>query len=351
MEMKPLLIGNLTAKIPIIQGGMGVGISRYKLASAVAREGGIGIISTAQIGYDEKGFNKKQLDTNLKAIDKHINLAKAEANGGIIGVNIMVATKGYEHYVKAACEAETDIIISGAGLPINLPELTKDYDVKIAPIVSSKKAAEVILRMWDKKYNKIPDFIVIEGPRAGGHLAFKPEELDNIDGIDFDSEIIEVIESKKEYEAKYNREIPVIVAGGIMYQEDIKHVLSLDANGVQMGSRFVATKECDASDEFKNAYINATKDDITIGISPVGLPGRAINNSFLKRTKEGRIPVSKCYLCLEKCNPRTTPYCITSALISAVKGDLENGLIFCGQRVDEIKEISTVKDIFNELKF
>ncbi|HHT97295.1 MAG TPA: nitronate monooxygenase [Clostridiales bacterium] len=351
MEMKPLIIGDITVTIPIIQGGMGVGISRNKLASAVARQGGVGIISTAQIGYDEPEFAKKPLEANLKAINKHVKLAKENSNNGVIGVNIMVATKGYEMYVEAACKAGTDIIISGAGLPINLPELTKDYSVKIAPIVSSEKAAAVILRMWDKKHNRIPDFIVIEGPEAGGHLAFKKEELDNINDIDFDKEVKGVIKIKTQYEEKYNKKIPVIFAGGIFYKEDIKRVFLLGVDGVQIGSRFVTTVECDASDEFKQAYINANKDNITIAISPVGLPGRAINNAFIKRTKEGRISVNKCYKCLEKCNPATTPYCITAALINAVKGDVDNGLVFCGSRTYKLDKITTVKEIFDELKF
>lgn len=351
MEMKPLIIGDIILPIPIIQGGMGVGISRYKLASAVARQGGLGIISTAQIGYDEAEFAKNPLEANLKAIDKHIKLAKEKSNNGLIGVNIMVATKGYEMYVEAACKAGADVIISGAGLPINLPELTKNYPVKIAPIVSSEKAAAVILRMWDKKHNKVPDFIVIEGPEAGGHLAFKKEELDNIKDIDFDKEVKGVIKIKTQYEEKYNKKIPVIFAGGIFYKEDIIKALSLGADGVQIGSRFVTTVECDASDEFKQAYINASKEDITIAISPVGLPGRAINNAFIKRTKEGRISVNKCYKCLEKCNPTTTPYCITAALINAVKGDVDNGLVFCGSRTYELDRITTVEEIFDELKF
>ncbi|HWT73830.1 MAG TPA: nitronate monooxygenase family protein [Mobilitalea sp.] len=351
MMMKSLNIGELKAKIPIIQGGMGVGISRSKLAAAVAREGGIGIISTAQIGYDEPDFNKHQIDTNLYAIDKHIKLAKKDANGGIVGVNIMVATKQYDRYVKAACEAGADVIISGAGLPISLPELVKGFQTKIAPIVSSIRAASVMLKMWDKKYNRTADFIVIEGPMAGGHLGFTKEQLDHMEEMDYDKEIKGIIETTKEYAEKYERNIPVIVAGGVFDQNDIRHMMELGADGVQIASRFVVTEECDASYEYKKAYLDAKKEDIKIVISPVGMPGRAILNPFLKKVGVGKEKITKCFNCLEHCNPKETPYCITQALINAVNGNLDEGLIFCGANVDRLNEMTTVKAIFNELVY
>lgn len=351
MKMKPLIIGDLIARIPIIQGGMGVGVSRSKLAGAVAREGGIGILSTAQIGYDEPDFDKHQIDTNLKAIKKHLNLAKESSDGGIVGVNIMVATKQYDRYVKAACEGGADVIISGAGLPVSLPEFVKGFKTKIAPIVSSIKAISVILKMWDRKYKTTADFIVIEGPLAGGHLGFSKEQLDHIEELDYDSEIKGIIEFKKEYEEKYNRTIPVVVAGGIFDQEDIKHAMELGADGVQISTRFVATQECDASQEYKNAYINAKKDDVKIVISPVGMPGRAIMNPFLKAVGEKKTAITKCFNCLEHCNPKETPYCITKALINAVEGNLKEGLIFCGENVHRIQEMTTVKELFAELVF
>lgn len=351
MEMKPLIIGNLVAKYPIIQGGMGVGVSRSRLAGAVAKEGGIGIISAAQIGYDEPDFDKHQIDTNLLAIKKHVALAKAISDGGIVGVNIMVATKQYERYVKAACEAGADLIISGAGLPVTLPQMVSGYDIKLAPIVSSLRAANVILKMWDRKYHTTADFIVIEGPLAGGHLGFSKEQLDHPDDIDFDAEITGIIEYKKEFEEKYQRRIPVIVAGGIFDKEDIKHALSLGADGVQIATRFVVTEECDASDEFKQAYLSAKKEDIGIVISPVGMPGRAIITPFMEDVSCAKIPVKKCFHCLEHCNPRETPYCITKALVEAVNGNINGGLVFCGANAYRLKEMTTVKALFEELVF
>jgi nitronate monooxygenase len=349
MKMKPLIIGDLIARIPIIQGGMGVGVSRSKLAGAVAREGGIGIISTAQIGYDEPDFNKHQIETNLSAIKKHLAQAKAAAAGGIVGVNIMVATKQYERYVQSACEGGADVIISGAGLPISLPELVKGFKTKIAPIVSSMKAASVILKMWDKKYHRTADFLVIEGPHAGGHLGFSKEQLDHMEDMDYDTEMRNIIECKKEFEEKYHTSIPVVIGGGIFDQEDIKHAMDLGADGVQIATRFVVTEECDASDEYKQAYIDAKEEDVKIVISPVGMPGRAIYNGFLSRVANGRIAVTKCFNCLEKCNPKETPYCITQALIDAVKGNIKDGLIFCGDNVHRLKEMTTVKKLFEEL--
>lgn len=352
MKMKPLIIGDLIARIPIIQGGMGVGVSRSKLAGAVAKEGGIGILSTAQIGYDEPDFDKHQIESNLFAIKKHLKLAKEIADGGVVGVNIMVATKQFDKYVKAACEGGADVIISGAGLPVSLPELVKGFKTKIAPIVSSIRAAAVILKMWDKKYNTTADFIVIEGPRAGGHLGFSKEQLDHIEELDYDTEMKGIIECKKQYEEKYNKSIPVVIAGGIYNKEDIVHALELGADGVQIATRFVVTEECDASQEYKNAYLEAKEEDIKIVISPVGMPGRAIMNPFLHSVEiNGRVAVNKCFNCLEHCNPKDTPYCITKALINAVEGNIKEGLIFCGDNVHRLKEMTTVKAIFDELVY
>lgn len=349
MNLKPLKIGNLEARIPIIQGGMGVGVSLSNLSGAVAKEGGIGIISTAQIGYNEEGFYSNPIDTNLKAIKKHINLAKEKAQGGIIGVNIMVATKDYERYVKEAAKAGADIIISGAGLPIKLPELVKGFASKIAPIVSSLKAASVILKMWDKKYNTTADLLIIEGPGAGGHLGFSKEQLDNISNLNYDEEIKSIINYKNQFEEKYNKKIPVVVAGGIDNKSDIEHYLNLGADGVQVASKFVATHECDASDAYKNAYINCQKNDIEIVMSPVGMPGRAVRNAFIDNLSISKKQITKCFMCLEHCNPKEIPYCITNALINAVKGDVDNGLIFCGEKTYKINEIKSVKQVIEEL--
>lgn len=350
MELKPLIIGDLVAKVPIIQGGMGVGVSLSNLAGAVAAEGGIGIISTAQIGFQEPEFEQNPIETNLKAIKKHIEKAKKIAHGGIVGVNIMVATKRYEDYVKAAAKAGADLIISGAGLPTELPKYIEGFKTKIAPIVSTVKSANVIMRLWDRKYNYAPDLVVIEGPKAGGHLGFSLEQLEVFSNQEaYEEEIKKIVDLTKTYAEKYNKKIPVVAAGGIYDRSDIDHYLELGVDGVQMGTRFVTTYECDADEKYKETYIKAQKDDIQIVKSPVGMPGRAIRNEFLEKTKDGPGKIGKCHQCLEKCNPSTIPYCITDALVNAAKGNVNEALLFCGSNAYRAEKLEHVSDIFKEL--
>ena len=350
-SLKPLQIGELTAEKPIIQGGMGVGVSRSSLAGAVAAEGGIGIISTAQIGYDEEGFERDQAGCNRLAISKHIRRAKEIAGGrGLVGVNIMVALKHYKEHVQEAVKAGADVIISGAGLPMDLPKLVGDSVTKIAPIVSSKRAAQLILKMWAHRYERTADFLVIEGPKAGGHLGFSRDQLKDVEALDYDQEIKEIIECKKVYEEKFHTKIPVIVAGGIFDRSDIDHALELGADGVQIASRFVATKECDAAEEYKQAYINAKKEDVQIIQSPVGMPGRAIKNPFISHVMAGeRVKPKRCLGCLKNCNPAEVPYCITEALIKAAKGEIGEALLFCGADVWKAEKIETVKEVIDSL--
>ena len=348
--MKPVIIGTHTLEIPIIQGGMGVGISRAGLAGAVAKEGAMGVISAAQIGFDCEGFRQAPEAKNLEELPRQIARAKAYAEGkGIVAVNIMTATQDYENYVKTACKAGCDAIISGAGLPTNLPKYAAGFDVALAPIVSSAKSAKVILKYWHTKHDYCADFVVIEGPKAGGHLGFKKEDLADVDAIAFDEEIQAILDVVHGYEAMYNKTIPVFVAGGIMTADDVRHVLSLGASGVQVASRFVTTYECDAAQAYKDAYLAATDTNAVIVKSPVGMPGRALNNPFVKRAAEGPIPVKGCYNCLSACNPAQTPYCISQALINAVKGDVDNGLIFCGARVGELNKMEPVAAVIRDL--
>ena len=348
--MKPLVIGDLVAKIPVIQGGMGVGISLHKLAGAVAAEGGIGIISTAQIGFRYPEFDEHPIETNLRAIADEIARAREIAKGGIIGVNIMVATRKYEEYVKAAVAAGVDLIISGAGLPMTLPALVGKAKTKIAPIVSSVKSAEVICKYWLKKYDRLPDLVVIEGPKAGGHLGFSREQLDAYTDESYDEEIRQIIEHVNDYAQKHGVEIPVAVAGGVYTREDAEHCMELGASGVQMATRFVTTYECDAPDAYKQSYIRAKKEDIVIVNSPVGMPGRAILNPFMEKAKQGRIPHGKCHLCVSTCKPAETPYCITEALVNAAEGRVDDALLFCGSNAYRAKKLEHVADIMKEFQ-
>ncbi|MDA3845287.1 MAG: nitronate monooxygenase [Vallitaleaceae bacterium] len=347
MDIKMLKIGNLNIPIPIIQGGMGIGVSKSRLAAAVANEGGIGVISGAQIGYLEADFATNPLEANKRALRREIIKAKHDAPGGIIGVNLMVAMKNYADFVKVAVEEKIDLIISGAGLPIELPGLVKGSKVKIVPIVSSLRAAKLILRSWKRDYDVEPDAIIVEGSEAGGHLGFKFDELYNHTTQKLKDIVIEL----KEYLTSLNIKIPIIAAGGLLTASDISNIMDAGASGVQLGTRFVVTEECDASTPFKEAYINAKKENIQIMMSPVGLPGRALNNPFLKQVERlKRIKVDKCYFCLHKCNPAETVFCITTALINAVEGRLDEGLIFVGAGAYFVDRISTVKEVMDELK-
>ena len=350
--MKGIKVGEKQSKYPIIQGGMGLGISMHKLAGNVSKEGGIGVISTADIGYQEDDFNTNPLEANLRAIGKEIKKAREIAGEDkILGVNIMVALSQYKEIVQECVKNKIDLIISGAGIPKELPEYVQGSNTKIAPIVSSLRCCKLIVKHWVKKYNYVPDMIVIEGPEAGGHLGFKREELNDDNKPKLEDITKEIVEYIKEVENEYNKEIPVIAAGGIWDNKDIKKFLDLGASGVQMATRFVATYECDASDNFKQAYLNAKKDDIKIINSPVGMPGRAIYNNFIKQTENEKCKIEKCYNCIKTCNVATTPYCITKALVNAVKGNMDNALIFCGSNVDKVKEIVSVHDLMQELVY
>ena len=336
--------------LPLIQGGMGVGVSLSGLAGAVASEGGMGVISTAQIGFEEPDFVGNEEACNLRSIRKHIVRAKELASGkGMIAVNVMVALQQYREHVKEAVRAGADAVICGAGLPVDLPELVEAGKAKIAPIVSSRRAAALLLKTWDKKYGRTADFIVAEGPEAGGHLGFSREQLDDISKIRFEEELTGIVEEKKKYEEKYGKQIPVFAAGGIWDASDAKRIEALGADGVQAATRFVATKECDASLGYKKAYVNAKETDVKIIKSPVGMPGRAIKNAFLKELEKGRQAVTHCYQCLEHCDPAKIPYCITQALVNAARGDEDHALIFCGGNAWRAEKIETVEGVMRAL--
>ncbi|HIY62824.1 MAG TPA: nitronate monooxygenase family protein [Candidatus Mediterraneibacter stercoripullorum] len=348
--MKNLKIGDKITRVPLIQGGMGVGISLGRLAGTVAREGGVGIISSAQIGYREPDFDRNPAEANLRAIESEMKKARAISPDGIIGFNVMTALKENAAHIRAAVKAGADIVISGAGLPTDLPALTEGSSTRIAPIVSTDKSANVILKYWDRKYKRTADLVVIEGPQAGGHLGFKKEEIETYTPESYGEEIRKIIVTVRKYAEKYGVKIPVVVAGGIYDSSDVKRVMDLGADGVQVATRFVTTEECDADIRYKEAYINASEEDIRIVKSPVGMPGRAIMNSFMERVMGGeKIPHSPCHGCLAKCSPADIPYCITDGLIDAVKGNIEKGLLFCGAKAYKAEKIETVSEVIQAL--
>jgi NAD(P)H-dependent flavin oxidoreductase YrpB (nitropropane dioxygenase family) len=349
-KMPELRIGDAVAQLPIIQGGMGVGISLSGLASAVANEGGIGVIAANSIGMLDPEYYAKNKDANSIILRKEIRKAK-EKTSGLIGVNIMVAVEDYSDLLRVAIEEKIDMVFLGAGLPIKgIPvEDLRTAGVKVIPIVSSARAAGLIFRSWSKKYKDIPDAVVVEGPKAGGHLGFK---VDQIDDPDFALERIlpDVVAEIKAFESKYHRTIPVIAAGGIFSGADIYKAFKLGAGGVQMGTRFVATHECDADIRFKESYVNCRENDIEIIKSPVGLPGRAIRNSFLKDITAGKKMGFKCaWRCLKSCDLKNARYCISLALDNARQGILDKGFAFAGSNAFRIDEIVSVNELFQEL--
>lgn len=349
MKLPSLKIGNLVAKVPIIQGGMGIGVSMSNLAGAVANQGGIGIISGSHPGFKEPNFREDNRSANITGLIKEIRNARAISPNGIIGVNFLTAINNYSELVATAVREKVDLIISGAGIPKNLPEFIKNSTTKIAPIVSSGKAASTISKLWYRNYKYLPDAIIVEGPEAGGHLGFRMNDLleNNLPSL---ADIVkDVIKAVQPLEAKYNKKIPVIAAGGIYTGKDIAEMLNMGASGVQIASRFVATEECDAHENFKQAYINSTKNDLRIVSSPVGLPGRALYNTFIDKAEQSLHKVKKCYQCLDQCDPKTTPYCITDALVDSVCGDSDEGLIFAGSNVHRINKMTTVKELLSEL--
>ncbi len=348
MEIPKLKIGSITADIPIVQGGMGVRVSLSSLVSAVANEGGIGTIASVGLGDLQVSADEFE-KVSREALINEIHKAKSKTNGHI-AVNVMAALSNADDLIKAAVNEGIKLIVVGAGLPLRLPRLIEDDSVNLLPIVSSGRAAGLILSAWDKRYERTADGIILEGPLAGGHLGFSMEQLKQPDKYSLDILLPEVLEAVKPYEDKYGRKIPIIAAGGIYTGKDIARMLSKGASGVQMATRFVCTEECDVSREFKQVYLDAKEEDIVLINSPVGLPGRAIRNKFLKDLEiKGRIKIRCPYRCLSACKVAEARYCIALVLLNAYFGDVDNGLIFAGENAYRINKIVTVKELIDEL--
>ncbi len=348
--MKPLNIGDLKIPVPIIQGGMGIGISLSKLSSAVANMGGVGTIATVGIGKIGEESNLSWKKGDIEGVKREIRKAR-KLTTGVLGVNIMAVLTDFSDIVKTSIDEGIDIIFSGAGLPLDLPKyLTNGAKTKLVPIVSSGRAASLIAQKWQQNYDYLPDAFVVEGPKAGGHLGFKANALNDV-GNKLENLVDEVIKVTQEIKEKFNKEVPVIAAGGIFTGGDILDIMKRGAAAVQLGTRFVATKECDASDQFKQAVVDAREEDIQIIKSPVGMPGRSIFNRFLQEATDGQKRPSACkFHCIRSCNPKTTLYCIADALFAAYKGNLNDGFAFVGSNAGRVKKITTVKEIFTELQ-
>ncbi len=348
MEIPKLKIGSITADIPILQGGMGVRVSLSSLSAAVANTGGIGTIASVGLGNIDVG--KEDFErVSRESLVEEIRKAKSSTDGHL-AVNVMGVLSNADDLIKASVREGIKIIIYGAGLPMKLPGLVQDPSVNLIPIVSSSRVARLILQSWDKRHARIPDALILEGPLAGGHLGFSMEQLQEPEKYSLDILLPEILETIKPFEDKYGEKIPVITAGGIFTGKDIAKMLSLGASGVQMATRFVCTEECGVSQEFKQTYINATEEDIIIIKSPVGMPGRAIHNKFLKDIEiKGKIKVTCPYRCLTLCKVSEAKYCIALALLNSYFGDVDSGLIFCGQNAFRVNEIVKVKDLIAEL--
>ncbi len=342
------VLGDKVADLPIIQGGMGIGISLSGLASAVANEGGIGVISAAGVGLFEKTSVGE--DKYVIALKEEIKKARSLTKG-ILGVNILVALSNFHDLAKASIDEGIDIIFAGAGLPLDLPSLlVEGSTTKLVPIISSGRAAKLIIQKWVGKYGYVPDGFVLEGPKAGGHLGFKRDQIEDSE-YDLEKLLPQVLDAIKPFEEKYSKKIPIIVGGGIYTGEDIYYYLSHGASAVQMATRFVTTYECDASVAFKQSYIDAKEEDIVIIDSPVGLPGRAVKNPFLTEVYDGlRHPFSCPFNCISTCKKELAPYCISLALYNAKKGKMKNGFAFAGTNAYLAKAIISVKDLISTLK-
>lgn len=348
--MKEFSIGGLKISVPIIQGGMGVGISLSGLASAVANEGGVGVISSAGLGLLYRDFSTDYLEASIEGLKEELRKAK-EKTQGIIGVNIMAAMTNFEDMVRTSIQEKADIVFAGAGLPLDLPKFLNTSSItKLVPIVSSGKAARLIAAKWKARYDYLPDAFVVEGPKAGGHLGFKNEQI-NDEGHSIETIVPQVVKEVGDLEQKYQKTIPVIAAGGIYSGDDAYRIMKLGASGVQLGSRFVTTEECDASYGFKDAYVQASEENIKIIQSPVGMPGRAIYNGFIDKVKQGlKSPKSCPFHCIKSCEMEKSPYCIINALYQAYKGNMKNGYAFAGSNAFKADKINKVKDVFADLR-
>lgn len=346
-----LTLAGKALPVPILQGGMGVGVSLGGLAGAVAACGGMGCISTADAGYREPDFARDPAAANCRALAAEVQKAKRLSNGrGLVAVNAMVATQNYAQAVATAVQAGADAVISGAGLPLELPALVAPGSAAIAPIVSSSRAARLLLRRWADKYGRCPDFVVLEGCEAGGHLGFDETELENSRCQTLEQALPALLAELRPYEERFQRQIPVFVAGGVYTGADIARYVQLGAAGAQLATRFITTYECDASQGYKDVLLHARHEDLRIIHSPVGMPARALNTPLVQKLAAGqRFAPRHCARCLKGCDPAAVPYCITQALIAAVQGDVENGLFFCGSSAPRLDRMRSVRELMDEL--
>lgn len=349
--MSQINIGDLVLKVPIIQGGMGIGVSLSGLAAAVANEGGVGTISAVAPGFRESDFYTNTFEANIRGLKQEIQKFR-EKTKGILAVNIMVALTNFAELVQTAIMEKVDMIIAGAGLPLNLPEFKdENSNTKLVPIVSSDRALNLLIRKWKKSYNYLPDAVVLESPYSGGHQGVKMEEIGN-EAFDLDQQVPKVVELLNNCEKEYGKKIPLFVAGGVQTGADIRRYVEMGASGAQIGTRFITTHECDATDEFKEQYLNTkSKEDIIVIKSPVGLPLRVLKTPFIEKVLRGERKPKNCYYkCLHTCNYQEVSFCIANALINAQKGHVNEGICCSGINSYKNNEIVSVHDLIEQIK-
>jgi len=339
-----LVIGDLAINPPIIQGGMGVRVSSSRLVSAVSNEGALGVIASVGLGEELLDMTPNYPARAETGLRQSIQDTK-RCTSNPFAVNIMCALTNYDNLAQVACSEGVAAIISGAGLPMKLPGLISDRRVKLIPIVSSARAAGLICKTWQRRFSRLPDALVVEGPLAGGHLGFSHDEIENVENLRLERLVTEVIAVARE-----NGNIPVVAAGGIYDGSDIARFLRLGASGVQMATRFVCTHECDAADAYKQAYLKCRKEDIAVIHSPVGMPARVIKNDFVERCLKGEKVTFGCpYHCLLTCEPAVAGYCIAQALVASYRGEMDKGYAMCGANAWRCDKIVSVHELIQEL--
>ena len=360
MAFSGFTIGKYAIEKPIVQGGMGVGVSWDQLAGTVSKEGGLGVVSSVGTGiYENRAYADKLMADgrpyeaenfySRKALFKIFENARKICGDAPLACNILYAMNDYDRIVKDACDAGADIIITGAGLPLTMPEAAKDYpDVALVPIVSTAKALRILCRRWEKTHGRLPDAVIVEGPLSGGHQGFKRDAC-----FLPENQLEEILPPVVE-EAKKWGDIPVIAAGGVWDHDDIVRMMELGADGVQMGTRFIGTHECDASDNFKQVILDSTEETIKLVKSPVGYPAHSVQTNLQKMIREGTAPKIACISnCVWPCHrgeeAKVVGYCIADRLSDAADGMVETGLFFSGSNGYRLNEIISVRELMDKL--
>jgi len=347
MKLPSLKIGKYESRFPVIQAGMGVRVGNADLAAETINCGGYGTIASVGLGDIEKSKTNFVSESNRLLVDEIGKARKLAGESGPLGVNVMVALSNYEEIIRASVEAGIDFIISGAGLPIPLPEFVGDSDVALIPVISGGRALEILLRAWKRKYNRKPDAIVVEGPKCGGHLGFSYDMLDHPETCSLEKLLQEV----KEVMAKYECDVPVVAAGEVASREDIEDALKIGYDGVQIGTKFITTEEAGIDKKSKQVFIDAVDEDVVVIKSPVGLPVRVLNTPLVQRVLDGGREKFTCpYRCLRTCRPAKVPFCIAKALLATWRGDVDNGLYMTGCNITALDRIIPLKEFFDTLE-